>query len=356
MFPFIYSYPTSFLDDDPYTVAFESAYSVENSGSAIGLLNGLSYSRSAEDESKLRSNSYTSVPNVLNANAGSPFSEFALLSLGRLQQLVNKKKITSTQVLEFLKSSFGVAPSHDAMHLSSYLGSFDSEIMIGDVMATATTDSQMGTTVVGQYAGKGLGGSNGKWRLRSDCHGILFITCEISTKSSYVNGVSPLRSRFNPEDFFNELFDNVGVRAVRHDELLFNDFEKLTYDSSKSYPRPDSIFGFHPRYSEYKFKNDEVSGDFMFPSVNTGLDSWYLSRKFKYDENLKIGLEFLSATSSSVGSQYDRIFQNTDDDDHFISIFHVDIHETSIKEKFFDYFDTINDTSEDKHSQTVNIN
>lgn len=349
--------PTSFLDDDHYTTSFVTPYGVENSSSKLvsdtgQTLLGLNVSASSPQNAGVTSSN----DNVPFVNNTSTLSQLTLLSLGRLQQLVNSKKITSTNVLDFLRTNYGVAPSHDVMRLSSYLGNFDSQIMIGDVMATASTDSQVGTTVVGQFAGKGLGGSSAKWRVGTDQHGILFITAEITTKSSYVNGVSPLRSRFNALDFFNEKFDNVGVRAVRHDELVFNTFESLEYNGTESYPSPSSIFGFQPRYSEYKFHDDLVSGDFMFPSVNTGLDSWYLNRKFKFTDDPKIGLEFLSATSDSVGSQYDRIFQVTDNVDHFYSVYRIDVHETSIKEKFLDYFKTLNDTDEDKDSQDVLIN
>lgn len=365
--PFL-NVPTSFLDDDIYTSAFQSPYGVENSTSELPVVDSLLVQDENPAGQLLPSPqnfgddrpSKSAVVNAyrqINPTGDRGFiNQLSLLSLGRLQQLINTKKITSTSVLDWLRSNYGISPSKEALHISEYLGSFDSQIMIGDVMATATTDSQLGTTVVGQYAGKGLGGSSGKWRIRSNSFGYVFITAEISTKSSYVNGVSPLRMRFKPLDFYNEKFDNVGVRAIPHSELIYNTFETPIQSVVENLPSPNGIFGFSPRYSEYKYKNDMVSGDFMFPSVNKGLDSWYLSRKFKLSDNPTIGLEFLSATSDSVGSQYDRIFQNTDNIDHFYSIYRINVHATSLMEKLYDYFHTLNETSEDKDSLDVNIN
>lgn len=361
--------PTSFLDDDIYTSAFVTPYGVENDSSSLGQLSGLDVqipspadSNQLSDYAFSKSTANGNTPYLVRSpsavsSLNSSINQFSLLSLARLQRLVDRKKITSTSVLDFLRSEYGIAPSHDSLHLSTYLGSTDSQIMVGDIMATATTDSQLGTTVVGQYAGKGLGGSSAKWRLQSQGeHGYIFITAEISTKSSYVNGVSPLCQRFEPLDYFKEEFDNVGVRAIKHSELVYNTFESLERLDPVELPNPDSIFGFSPRYSEYKYMNDVVSGDFMFPSVNTGLDSWYLNRKFKITEEPIIGLEFLSATSDSVGSQYDRIFQNTDNVDHFYSVYQIDVHETSLMEKLFDYFKSINDTDIDKDDIDVSVN
>lgn len=356
--PFLH-FPTSFLDDDPYTTSFVSPYGSDDFSDfdySTSYVQGLEQNAGGQPINnpivqQTASLNTNGVPGFFANNSdGYKINQLSLLSLGRLQKLVNAHKVTSTKVLDWLRTEYGITPSSDSLRLSKYLGSFESQILVGDVMATATTDSQLGITVVGQYAGKGLGGSSAKWRFKSDFTGMIFVTAEISTKSSYVNGVSPLRSRTKALQFFHNEFDNVGVRAIKVEEIKFN-----TFDPTQGTLGSGQIFGFSPRYSEYKFKNDEVTGDFMFPSVNSGLDSWYLSRKFKYDEVPKIGLEFLSASSDSVGSQYDRIFQNTNNVDHFYSVYKIDIHETSFMESMFDYFKTISE-SEDKRDVDVALN
>lgn len=352
--------PTSFLEDDPYTSAFMESYGVENTssnliGSSIQNISGLDIDTNSQDSSVIGNSlidgsTSDNVAQLIYNNDGS-FSQFALLSLGRLQKLVNAKKATSTRVKDFLLNMFGVAPSSDELRMSQYLGSFDSQIMIGDVMSTANTETTQGMTYVGEYAGKGLGGSSAHWKFKSDFNGFLFITCELQVKTSYVNGISVLRQRFDPMAFYQPNFDNIGVRAIKRKELIFNTFEDDHSIDPSELPSPTSIFGFSPRYSEYKFKNDEVTGDFMIPSVNAGLDSWYLSRKFNVDDEPFVGLEFNSASSEGVGSQYDRIFQNTNNDDHFYSTYRIHIKKYASMESLFDYFETI----EDERGKSTNV-
>lgn len=342
--------PVSFLEDDYYTSAFVTPYGPETlpSTSTTGLdvvSSGTSASSAKNPLAPL--NNLDGEPYVISGNNNTVLTQLQLLSLGRLQDMVNKRKITDSHVLDWLKVTYGVAPSKDALRYSSYLGSSSNVIQIGDVMSTANTEIDGFKTYVGQYAGKGIGFDENHWKYTTDKHGVLFVTCELQAKTSYVNGLSPLSQMFDPKDFFDPLFDNVGVRAVTKRELSWD-----TFDSEPNFaaldlpdnqvPNADSPFGFVPRYSEYKYMNDMVSGDFICPSVNAGMDSWYLTRQFGFLDNPKISLDFCSAASDTVGSVYDRIFQNTNNDDHFYTYFSIMVNASRNMEKTVDYFETIN--------------
>lgn len=358
--------PVSFLEDDYFTSAFVSAYGPEtpkaytDSGLDV-VFSGAGNSTTVKNPTT--GSNYDGMPVVESGSTTGVrnLSSLQLLSLGRLQDMVNKRKVTDSHVLDWLRLTYGIAPSKDALRYSTYLGQSSNIIQIGDVMSTANTQSAVGQTYVGEYAGKGLGFSENHWKYKTDKHGVLFVTCEIQTKTSYVNGLSPLAQQLTPKAFFDPHFDNVGVRAVTKRELALDCFDSEPSWSDLDVadnlvPNADSPFGFVPRYSEYKKMDDMISGDFICPSVNAGMDSWYLSRQFGFLDDPKISLDFCSAASDTVGSVYDRIFQNTNNDDHFYSIFNIEVKASRPMESITDYFDTINSEDNVKNIKQSNNN
>lgn len=245
-----------------------------------------------------------------------PISYFGLRTLGALQDMINRGKLAGTKVQEYLRTTYGFEPSADALNLSTYLGVKTSEIMIGDVMANAGTEQN----ALGQYAGRGIGSSSSKFHYECKEHGFFFITNELSVKASYVDGLDFAFDQLDRLDFFDPNFDNLGCDAIPLRRLSF-------VSSNSSDSSNDTIFGFTPRYSQYKFAFDRLGGDFRVPSLNAGLDSWYLTRTF----NLKnsqlwrfINDEFCKASSDLSLNNLDRIFNDTTNDvDHFYSIFRI---------------------------------
>lgn len=78
------------------------------------------------------------------------------------------------------------------------------------------------------------------------------------------------------EHFFDPNFDCLGMQAVRNDEL-YSDFRyNAMYKYAAKYGgKPDGIFGYSPRYTEYKCGRDLLNGDFRIPHMNTGLESYH---------------------------------------------------------------------------------
>ena len=98
---------------------------------------------------------------------------------------------------------------------------------------------------------------------------------------------------------------------------------------------PNKIFGYTPRYSEYKVAQDTLSGDFRVYSKTSmnSVNSYHLLREVGnefdfaidgYSQLLKHNFQF----AKGENTQYDRIFANPDngDTDHFIMIHHHNVH------------------------------
>lgn len=260
-----------------------------------------------------------------NVTSNQAINAFTMKSLGVLQDMINRGKIAGTRIQDYLFSTYGLRPSDAALKMSSYYGVHKSTIQIGDIQATATTETTDGTTYLGQFAGKGFGGSVDTFHIECKDHGMIFLTNELQVRSSYTQGLHPEWTALDRFGFFQPELDNLGTRAISMRELISDADDLATGLVNVSL---GSVFGFTPNYSEHKVAFDTISGDFRINRLNTGLDSWYLNRKFNYSdvEDLYINRTFCESVGSNAGNDYDRIFQVANDEsDHFYSVFNLGV-------------------------------
>lgn len=320
---------SSYLADDYFTSAFMTTFGYEDT-------DNVGYVTNIDNPNYDWDSSYEGVTSDINGNGtglgiGSSTSnssqyiqQFTLKSLGALQDMINRGKVAGSKIQDYLRVTYGIRPSSEALDLSVYLGSNRSSIQIGSVMSNADTESQGGATL-GQYAGRGIGDNQGHFSYEAKEHGIFIITNELQVKSSYWQGLRPECTLIDREDFYQPEFDNIGVDAIDRMQLFAcdlvgSDAEKVFGGQGIEYP-----FGFTPRYSKIKVNFDSLLGDFRFKTKNTGLDSWYLARYFDGATNYEIDENFSLMTQRNTSTQYDHIFQVADNSaDHFYSIFTLD--------------------------------
>lgn len=325
-------FPT-YLQNDYFTSAWISPFGPETNESAIEISQAFpnNHKNIVSTDSELINNvgATTHIDYSSNQFSGS-FNQYTLQALGALQNLLNRGKLAGTKIQDWLKTEFGITPSNDALRLSTYLGSKRDVIQIGDVMSTSDTyNSESGTGVyLGQYAGKGIGTHRSDFNYSSDVHGYFIITSELTCPTSYWQGLRPEFSQIAPFDFFQPEFDNLGVHAIGTPEL--NNTGDIIGDGVQQFSPVtpfgwvNQTFGFTPNYSNLKFKFDTISGDFRRRSVNTGLDSWFVSRNF-VGNNFNINNSFVT-DSHNIKTLYDKIFSyNEEDVDHFYQLFYFKV-------------------------------
>jgi len=328
--------PVSFLQDDFFTTLFATPFGYEDSQNVdFGINvpnpeNGVVGSYLQTDGSGARVE-VKGNDNFINM--------FTLRSLGALQDLVNRGKISGSKIRDFLEVTYGVRPSDDAMHISTYFGSKRIPIDFQTLQTmTDTYDAQNGNgQLVGQYSGNAKVNNEPftvDFEVKDKMHGFFFITAEIQPKSSYTQGLSPEFKLLDREDFYLPEFDAMGVDAVPRSLLCNIDYNKRDNrywtQVLNKVTSPDDIFGFCSRYARYKVNFDNVSGDYVIPSLNTGLDSWYLSRMFDLllikDDFPIINEKFLQAIGDDSNGSFDRIFSVANTSiDHFRTRFNIDL-------------------------------
>lgn len=215
-----------------------------------------------------------------------------LKTVGQLQKIVNKGMVIDNKVQDYLRVTFGIEPSTDALRISKYLGHFADTIKVGDVMSNADTMSADNNTgaLLGQFAGRGLGYQQGHFSFSAGAnYGLVLILQDIVPTPFYFQGLSTPITSIDRLDFFTPEFDSICTSPVSM-RRLFNDQPLKNYDT---------VFGYLPQYSEYKVGHDILSGNFRLHSVNADLSPWYQSRQLPMnDSRMGIGVPDLPSASS----------------------------------------------------------
>ncbi|AXL15350.1 major capsid protein [Microviridae sp.] len=190
----------------------------------------------------------------------------------RLQEWLEKDARGGTRYIENIYSHFGVMSSDKRLQRPEYIGGSRQRMVISEVLSTTETIDSGDATVnpVGALAGHGISVGGGKrFKYRAEEHGWIIGIINVQPVTAYQQGLHRTMSQFTREDYYWPSFANIGEQAVLKKEIY-----ALTSD-------PDGTFGYIPRYSEFKFMNSRVAGDFR-----DTLDYWTLTRIFDTEPTL----------------------------------------------------------------------
>lgn len=282
----------------------------------------------------------TSTGDVDSSYAPRNITQFMVDQLKALTDYMKRNQLVGAKYADRLLARFGVRPSDAELHLSIPIGSDETLVQISDVMATATGSTTIGSathnSLLGDYAGKGVGFGKGGFYYESNDYGIIIIVSTIIPKVGYVQGSNRFNTMYkNRLDFFTPEFDGKsGVQAIREDELK-SDWMIAAPVGQK----PDNVFGFIPRWADMKIGFDNLSGDFAVRSRKTGMDAWHLFRLIP-DLVSSSDLQHNENFTRGNSAPYDRIFAYTGSDyDHFILIYNFQVSASLPMSKLFDSYE-----------------
>lgn len=265
-------------------------------------------------------------------------SHFALDALRAISNYTRRHNLVGWRLMDRFLADFGKKIDYKEANQSLFICSKSVPIQISDVTSTADTTDQNSGKILGAYAGKGIGYGDVDFDFSSDSqHGMLVCISSIVPKTSYYQGSVKQQGvlAINNLDFFHGDFEHLGTQAIQLQELFSDMHTDGEWHSSwhNNYD-PKRVFGWQPRYSEWKSGYDTLSGDFRVPSKSLGADSFHLFRTIlptysaydvndPYFENLiKISPQFRKGEQG----QFDRIFSyQSSDTDHFMCFFNFKI-------------------------------
>lgn len=289
----------------------------------------------------------TSTPSIVGnsgtTSAGnqspSNITQFAIDQLKALTDFLKRNNLVGSRAADRMLARFGIKPSDAELRMSVPFGSDETLIQISDVMATATgsatSSGSTQTSLLGDYAGKGIGFGQGGFYYDCNDYGMILIVSTIIPKIGYVNGTNRFNTMYkNRLDFFTPEFDGKsGVQAIRMDELKSD----YIIQPPATFV-PDQPISFIPRWADLKLGKDNMTGDFTIGSRRSGLDTWHMFRIFSDSANASSLKHTLTFTRGEQ-SQYDRIFAYTGTDyDHFILIYNFNVKASLPMSRVFDTY------------------
>ena len=210
----------------------------------------------------------------------------------QIQKWLEKSARGGARYIEQILSHFGIKSSDARLQRPEYLGGGKTPVIISEVLQTSATESG---SAQGNMAGHGISVGNTNSFVKSfEEHGIVLGIMSILPRTSYQNGLPRIFRKYDKFDYYWPDFAHLGEQAVYNRELF------LKYDTLEG---DDTVFGYQPRYSEYRYCPDTVHGDFK-----GNLDYWHMGRKFTAEPALN--------TSFVTSDPTSRIFAVTDPSSH----------------------------------------
>lgn len=195
--------------------------------------------------------------------------------------------------IEQILSYFGVKSSDARLQRPEYLGGNKTPVMISDVMQTSESTPQ---SPQGTPAGNAVSlGGNHMFNRFFEEHGYIIGIMSVMPQPAYQQGMPRVFTKFEREDYYWPQFAHLGEQEINEGEIFFHVGKKS--DGLINNGKNESLFGYAPRYAEYKFINSSVHGDFR-----TSLNFWHMGRIF--DSAPRLNGDFVSFKKGSC----DRVF------------------------------------------------
>lgn len=232
--------------------------------------NGFIYSMNAY---QVYSNLYTNVKVTENTGVGyARLYPQVVRNLMAQDRFVRASMYADRNYRDQVKALFG--ESVEDPHRPKYLGSYSTNVGIQEVVANSAgsdgDSSSPATSVLGEIAGKGYqsDSSDKVFSREFDCDGVIIGVHYIIPRNNY-DSYRLARQNFKVSrwDFFYPQFDGLGLSPV------YNGERAVTSNGANS----NALYGFAPRYFEYKQRVNEVHGSFQ--SLQPDYD-WTLTNNF----------------------------------------------------------------------------
>lgn len=179
-----------------------------------------------------------------------------------LQRFYEISARAGSRYKEMIMGHFHVTPSDARLDRPEYLGGGVSTINITEIPQTSATGTE---SPQGNLAGKGFGiGRSNRSSFFAEEHGWLIGILSIIPDAVYFQGINKMWNRLNQEDYYWPSFAHLGEQPIFKSEL-WAPYNVNTYSE---------LFGYAPRYAEYKYAPNTIHGAFR-----TSLANWTFARK-----------------------------------------------------------------------------
>lgn len=166
---------------------------------------------------------------------------------------------------EVTHNFFGVRLPDLYVDRPAYLGGMYQDVSVGEVLQTSQSTTGDSGSAQGYRAG--VASAYGKSKtIRYFCrmHGFIMGVLRVLPEATYMQGIERMWTRDNVYDYPWPQFANIGEQEIYNRELFV--------DGTSA---DDEVFGYAPRYAEFKDSCSHVNGDFR-----DSLRYWHFGRNF----------------------------------------------------------------------------
>lgn len=191
-----------------------------------------------------------------------------------LQRFFELSARGGNRYIEQILSHFGVHSKDARLQRPEFLGGGITPLRVGEVLQTSQTTSD---SPQGNMAGRGFAmtdNNNGCTYYATE-HGMIMAIMSIIPDAHYFQGIDVMTQKFDRLDYYWPTFAHLGEQMIKKKELVYTG---TSLDNE--------LFGYAPRYAEYKHSRNELHGDFIPAknpdgSVTAPLDGWTWARRFE---------------------------------------------------------------------------
>lgn len=212
-------------------------------------------------------------------------------AMQRWEEARNRWGSRYTEYLRYL----GVRSSDARLQRPEYLGGGKQTLQFSEIVATAETGA---TVDVGDLKGHGIASlRSNRYRRFFEEHGLIMTMMFIRPRTMYVQGLPRMYQKRTPEEFWQKELQFIGDQTVYNKEVYAGD------------TGPGDVFGYQPRYEEYRKNLSSVAGEFR-----STLNYWHMARIFAGD--VAINEDFVKCNPTT------RIYASTSTDPIYVMANH----------------------------------
>ena len=229
----------------------------------------------------------------------------------RLQEWLERNARGGARYIEIITAHFGVRSSDARLQRPEFLGGSSTPITISEVLQTSANASE--PTPQGNMAGHGVSvGSSNYVSYRAEEHGYIIGIMSVMPKTAYQQGVPKHWKKLDKFDYYWPSFANIGEQPIYNEEL----YHQNTAEDAE-------VFGYTPRYAEYKYIPSTVHGTFR-----SSLNFWHMGRIFASKPTLNA--DFIECDSAEV----ERVFNVPSGEEHLYVYLHNEVKATRLMPYF----------------------
>ena len=184
-----------------------------------------------------------------------------------VQEILESLSMRGSRYTEFLKGNFGVTPDDYKLQRPQFLGGLVTPVQVQQVLQQSGYSGQDSRDMTGYAAGRAFASVGGRvFKQRFKEHGYIIGILSIMPKAYYYQGIPRHFMRKDRFDYYLPQTAHLGEQGVPKYELF--------YDSAQAQLN-ETVFGFIPRWAEYKTSTNGIHGDFR-----GNLNYYHMARTF----------------------------------------------------------------------------